>query len=282
MRTRVRMAEKVAFLFLGVTAVVTLASLLIIVIHVFKGGVPHLSLKYLLGKPRNMGREGGIFPTIMGTLWLLTASLLLAVPIGLGAAIYLNEYTQKGLLVKIIRYFTENLAGVPSIVFGLFGFSFFVIYLKLRWSIPSGALTLALMVLPTIIRTTEEALAAVPDFYREGSLALGATKWQTISKIVLPAAAPGILTGVLLAMGRIVGETAAVYLTVGGALHLPTSIMQPCRPMTLHLYILAGEGISLTGAYATATVLLIGVLILTIAAQILGNSFASRNIGKKG
>ncbi len=138
------------------------------------------------------------------------------------------------------------------------------------------------MVLPTIIRTTEEALAAVPDFYREGSLALGATKWQTISKIVLPAAAPGILTGVLLAMGRIVGETAAVYLTVGGALHLPTSIMQPCRPMTLHLYILAGEGISLTGAYATATVLLIGVLILTIAAQILGNSFASRNIGKKG
>ena len=277
MRTRVRMAEKVAFLFLGVTAVVTLASLLIIVIHVFKGGVPHLSLKYLLGKPRNMGREGGIFPTIMGTLWLLTASLLLAVPIGLGAAIYLNEYTQKGLLVKIIRYFTENLAGVPSIVFGLFGFSFFVIYLKLRWSILSGALTLALMVLPTIIRATEEALAAVPDFYREGSLALGATKWQTITKVIIPCCKPGILTGLILGIGRAIGESAAIMLTVGGSLRVPTSLFDSTRTMAVHLYTLASEGLSQEKTYATGALLIFIVLVINTSANLISSKLGGNN-----
>ncbi len=282
MRKRVKITEKIAFIFLGITAMVTLVSLLVIVVHVLKEGLPHLSFNYLLDSPRNMGKDGGIFPTIVGTFWLLITSLFLAVPVGVGAAIYLNEYTKKGLLVRIIHYFTANLAGIPSIVFGLFGFAFFVVHLKFRWSILSGGLTLALMVLPTIIRTAEEALAAVPDSYREGSLALGVTKWQTIKKVVLPTASSGIITGVILGMGRIVGETAAVYLTVGGALHLPTNIMQPCRPMTLHLYTLAGEGISLSGAYTTATVLLIGILVLTVIAQIVGNSFSPWNSGKKG
>lgn len=282
MRRSVSIAQKSAFIFFWCTAIVTLGFLFIILLYILREGVPHISLEFLFGFPEDMGRKGGILPTIVGTIWLTAASLVVSVPIGLGAAIYLNEYTRKGLIVKVIRYFTENLAGVPSVVFGLFGFAFFVIFLKLGWSILSGALTLALMILPTLIRTSEEALTAVPDSYREGSLALGATKWQTIQKVVLPAALPGIFTGVILGIGRVVGETAAVFLTVGGALHMPTSIMDPCRPMTLHLYTLVGEGISLSRANGTAAVLVIGIFILNTVANLLLSRFSQKYGGGKG
>ncbi|HEX3048254.1 MAG TPA: phosphate ABC transporter permease PstA, partial [Bacillota bacterium] len=199
--------------------------------------------------------------------YLTIVSLLIATPIGVGAAIFLTEYTRQGWPTKIIRFGTELLAGVPSIIFGLFGFAFLVTFLHLGFSILSGALTLTLMLLPTIIRTAEEAIKTVPNAYREGSLALGATKWTTIAKVVIPAALPGIVTGLVLGVGRAIGETAAVWLTVGGALRLPFSIMDSARPMTLHLYTLAAEGLSLPRAYATASILVITILIINSIAN---------------
>ncbi|HAW71129.1 MAG TPA: phosphate ABC transporter permease PtsA, partial [Firmicutes bacterium] len=204
----------------------------------------------------------GIFPTIIGTLVLTGVALLIAVPLGVAAAIYLSEYTKGGIGIRIIRFAIESLAGIPSIIYGLFGFAFLVTFLKLGFSVLSGAIALALMVLPIIIRTTEEAIRTVPDDYRQASLALGATRWQTTSRVVLPAALPGVVTAVMLASGRAVGETAAVWLTAGGALKLPFSLHDPTRPMTLHLYYLAAEGLSLERAYATAAVLLVLVLVV--------------------
>ena len=269
----VRTTQKFAFVFLRMTAIVTLGCLALILFYILQAGLPHISLEFILGFPKDMGRSGGIFPTIVGTIWLTAASLVVAVPIGLGAAIFLTEYTRRGRLIGVIRYFTANLAGVPSVVFGLFGLAFFVIHLGFGWSILSGALTLALMILPIIVRTAEEAFSAVPNAYREGSLALGATRWQTIQKVVFPSALPGIMTGIVLGIGRVVGETAAVFLTVGGALHLPAGIMDPCRPMTLHLYLLAAEGISLSRANATAAVLVLGIFIINTVANLLLNYF---------
>jgi phosphate transport system permease protein len=213
-----------------------------------------------------MGRLGGIFPTIVGTLYLTVVALAIAAPFGVGAAIYLTEYAKRGRLTNVLRFGVESLAGVPSIIFGLFGFVAFVIFLGFGWSILSGGLTLALMILPTIIRTSEEAIKTVPRSYREGSLALGATQWQTIRKVVLPSALPGILTGLILGLGRAVGETAAVMLTAGSSLGMPVSIMDPVRTMSIHLYVLAVEGLSLEKAYATATVLIFVILLINLVA----------------
>ena len=223
-----------------------------------------------------MGRGGGIFPSIIGTIYLILVSLIFAAPVGILAAIHLTEYTKKGRLVNIIRFATETLAGIPSIIFGLFGFAFLVIFMGFRWSILSGGLTLAIMILPTIIRTTEEAIKSVPNMYREGSLALGATKWQTVYKIVIPAALPGIVTGIILGIGRAVGETAAVLLTAGSSLNLPTSVMDPARSLSIHLYTLSSEGISFKNAYGTATVLIILILMINISANLMMNKMTSR------
>ena len=190
-------------------------------------------------------------------------SLLLAVPFGIGSAIYLVEYAKKGnKLVKVIRVTAETLTGIPSIVYGLFGMLFFVTALKWKFSILAGAFTLAIMILPVILRTTEEALLSVPDSYREGSFGLGAGKLRTIFKIVLPAAVPGILSGVILATGRIVGETAALIYTAGSVAKIPSSVFSSGRTLAVHMYLLANEGLHVNQAYATAVILLILVIAL--------------------
>lgn len=265
--SRIRRNEKIAFAFLWAAAIITVVVLVAIVGGVLVNGIGHLSLEFLTQEPANMGKDGGIFSIIITTIYLALFSLIIAAPIGICAAIFLTEYAKEGPVIRLIRFGTESLAGIPSIIFGLFGYVFFVVFLKFRYSIVSGGLTLTLMILPTIIRTAEESIKMVPRSYREGSLALGATKWQTIYKVVLPAAIPGILTGVILGIGRVVGETAAVIYTAGSSLGLPNSIWRPGRTMAVHLYILASEGLSKNNMYATATVLIITVLIINFTAN---------------
>jgi phosphate transport system permease protein len=264
---KIKKNEQIAFGFLWASAIITVLVLLAIVGSVLANGISHLSLEFLTREPAEMGKEGGIFSIIITTIYLALFSLVIAARVGIGAAIFLTEYAKEGLIIRLIRFGTESLAGIPSIIFGLFGYVFFVVFLKFRYSIVSGGLTLTLMILPTIIRTAEEAIKMVPRSYREGSLALGATKWQTIYRVVLPAAIPGILTGVILGIGRVVGETAAVIYTAGSSLGLPTSIWRPGRTMAVHLYILASEGLSKSNMYATATVLIITVLIINLTAS---------------
>lgn len=275
MRIQAKLAQSTAFALLWGTALVTIGCLALIVIFILKEGVPSISWEFITGFPKNMGREGGIFPTIVASFYLTVLSVILAAPIGIGSAIYLTEYTKQGKLTATIRFFTETLAGIPSIIFGLFGFAFLVTFCQLRFSLLAGAITLALMLLPTIIRTAEESIKAVPSSYREGSLALGATKWVTTVKVVLPAALPGIVTGIVLSIGRAIGETAAVWLTVGGSLlGVPLSPLEPARPMTLHLYTLSMEGLSLPRAYATASILIISIWMINTAANMIMTRFS--------
>jgi phosphate transport system permease protein len=258
--------QRLAFGCIWAAALLTLAVLALIIGLIMFRGLPSLSWGFLTGSPENLGRDGGILPTIVGTVVLGAVSLLIATPLGVGSAIYLTEYTHETAFTRAIRFGTESLAGVPSIIFGLFGFIFFVTYLQMGWSILAGGLTLALMVLPTIIRTTEEAIRTVPQSYRNVSYSLGATRWQMVTTAILPSALPGILTGVILAFGRAVSETAAVIFTAGTALNLPSSAFSPVRTMAVHFYILAVEGISLEKAYATGAVLIITVLLINVAA----------------
>jgi phosphate transport system permease protein len=250
-----------------VAAFFTLAVMFWILYQVLREGLPLLNIDFFLQTPRQMGRAGGIFSTIVGTIALTVVALVIATPLGVGTAIFLREYTRESRVSRLIRFGTDCLAGVPSIIFGLFGFVFFVIFLGLGWSILSGGLTLATMILPTIICTAEEAVKAVPYSYREVSFALGGTRWQTIRKIVLPNAIPGILTGVLLGVGRSVGETAAVILTAGSSFLTPDSIFSPIRTMAVHFYILAREGISMEMAYATGAALILLILAINTAAN---------------
>ena len=261
--------QRIAFGCFWLAASVTILILAIIIVYVLAQGLPYISLGFLTGRPEAQGREGGILPTILGTLALGALSLVIAVPLGVGAAVFLTEYTRPSPLTTIMRFGTDSLAGVPSIIFGLFGFIFFVTRLQLSWSLLAGALTLAIMVLPTIIRTTEEAIRAVPVAYREVSYGLGASRWQMVRTVVLPTALPGIITGIILSFGRAVGETAAVIFTAGTALNIPTSIFSPTRTMAVHFYILAVEGISLPKAYATGAVLIVTILIINVVANAL-------------
>lgn len=255
----------------GVLATITLAALIIIIGYILVNGLAHINLEFLTQEPKKMGKEGGIFSVIIGTLMVTGVGILIATPIGIAAAIYFTEYAKNGKGVTIIRFFTEILAGIPSIIFGLFGFAFFVIFLGMGWSVISGGLTLALMVLPTLIRATEESLKTVPMAYREGSLSLGATRWQTIVKVIIPCCKPGILTGLILGIGRAIGETAAVMLTVGGSLRIPTSIFDSTRTMSVHLYVLAAEGLSQEKTYATAALLIIIVLLINTTANLISS-----------
>jgi phosphate transport system permease protein len=250
-----------------VAAFFTLAVMFWILYQVLREGLPLLNIDFFLQTPRQMGRAGGIFSTIVGTIALTLVALVIATPLGVGTAIFLREYTRESRVSRMIRFGTDCLAGVPSIIFGLFGFVFFVIFLRMGWSILSGGLTLATMILPTIICTAEEAVKAVPYSYREVSFALGGTRWQTIRKMVLPNAIPGILTGVLLGVGRSVGETAAVILTAGSSFLTPDSIFSPIRTMAVHFYILAREGISMEMAYATGAALILLILAINTAAN---------------
>jgi len=254
---------------IGFLSALALISLILIVGFILMKGLPGITTEFLTQSPSKMGKEGGILPIIIGTLYVTLVALVIATPIGVAAAIYFNEYARDTRGVRMIRFFTEVLAGIPSIIFGLFGFAFFVVFLGLGWSVLSGGLTLTIMILPTLIRATEESLKTVPMSYREGSLSLGATKWQTIVKVILPCCKSGVLTGLILGMGRAIGETAAVMLTIGGSMRMAESLLDPTRTMALHLYMLASEGVSEEKTYATAALLIIIVLIInTIANQI--------------
>ncbi len=245
----------------------TLAVMIWIIVQVLREGLPLLNLQFFLESPRQMGRAGGIFSTIIGTLALTTVAIFIATPLGVGTAIFLKEFTREGRTSRIIRFGTDCLAGVPSIIFGLFGFVFFVIFLKMGWSILSGGLTLAIMILPTIICTSEEAVQSIPYSYREVSYALGGTRWQTVARVILPNALPGIFTGVILGVGRSVGETAAVILTAGSSFIIPTTLFSPIRTMAVHFYILAREGISMEMAYATGAALILVILVINTIAN---------------
>ncbi|MFA5617675.1 MAG: phosphate ABC transporter permease PstA, partial [Syntrophorhabdaceae bacterium] len=243
---------------------------------IFFKGFPQVNFAFIFSFPQDMGRHGGIFPAIVGTIQLALLSILLATPLGVGTAIFLTEYTRESTFTKLIRFGVESLAGIPSILYGLFGFIFFVIKLKMGWSLLAGVLTLTIMILPTIIRTSEEAVRAVPRQLRIVSYSLSASKWETIKKVVLPAAMPGILTGIMLSIGRAVGETAAIIFTMGSSLRLPLSLMESGRTMAVHFYILAREGISMEKAYGTAVVLVLSILFVNIIAYYIMNKAIAR------
>jgi phosphate transport system permease protein len=259
--------QQAAKVIIWLAALSTLGVMFWILYQVLEEGLPLLHLEFLLDSPRQMGRTGGIFSTIVGTVALTAVAILIATPLGVGTAVFLREYTRESRISRVIRFGTDCLAGVPSIIFGLFGFVFFVIFLRMGWSILSGGLTLATMILPTIICTAEEAVKSVPYSFREVSYGLGATRWQTIRRVVLPNAFPGILTGVLLGVGRSVGETAAVILTAGSSFLMPDSIFSPIRTMAVHFYILAREGISMEMAYATGAALILLILAINAVAN---------------
>ncbi|MEI8216846.1 MAG: phosphate ABC transporter permease PstA [Eubacteriales bacterium] len=258
---------------IGILSALAMLSLLLIIGYIFINGISHVNLEFLTQEPKNMGKEGGVLSVIVGTLYLTFFAVLIATPIGVAAAIFFTEYSAGKKWVSIIRFFTEILAGIPSIIFGLFGFSFFVVFLGLGWSILSGGLTLAIMILPTLIRATEESLKTVPMAYREGSLSLGASKLQTISKVIIPSCLPGILTGLILGIGRAIGETAAVILTCGSNLKMPTSLFDSTRTLSVHLYTLSSEGLSKDKTFATATLLIIIVLIINTAANAITSKY---------
>lgn len=276
MRIPPRNTQALAVTLLGGATGLTLAILIFVIVFILGKGLPVISLGFLFDNPQEMGKAGGIFPTLVGTLILPLVSIVIALPAGVGTAVYLSEYTVENPATRIIRFGTDCLAGIPSIIFGLFGFIFFVTTLKMGWCILSGALTLAIMVLPTIIRTSEEAIKAVPASYREVSCSLGATRWETVLKVVLPNALPGIVTGVMLSIGRCIGETAAVIFTAGASLRLPHSVFDSTRTMAVHFYILAREGISNENAYGTAAVLIMSVLLVNSLSYWMMHRFIAR------
>ena len=251
-------------------AIFTIIVLIIIIGFIVLKGAPAIDWEFLTAKPLRSGREGGIFPAIVGTIYLAGLAVLVATPIGVGGALYLTEFTKEGKITKAIRFGADTLNGVPSIIFGLFGFSFLVFYLDFGISILSGGLTLAFMILPTVFRASEEAIRGVPRWDKEGSYALGATKLQTIWKVVIPQSISGIVTGVILGLGRAAGETAPIIFTAA-ILNpiLPKSIMQPTMALPAHLYTLTSEGISMENAFGTALVLIVMVLLFNFAVSII-------------
>lgn len=272
-KTRRKALQGTFFTMFKVAAAINGLALFIIVFFIVKNGIGAISWEFLTQVPRNSMTEGGIFPCIIGTLCLGLGAIIVALPVGVASAIYLNEYAKPGKALRIIRLGINNLAGVPSVVFGLFGLAFFCIMLKMGVSLIAGALTLAALTLPVIIGSTEEALRSVPDTYREASLGLGATKWQTVYRVVLPAALPGILTGAILGLSRAAGETAPIMFT--GAVFFmpekfPTSIFDSVMALPYHIYVLATAGTEIIKTrplqYGTAIVLIVMVLGMNLAA----------------
>lgn len=262
-----RIANNIAIGLLYTAAGITVALLGAIIIYVLINGIRVISPAFIFTAPRGVNAEGGIGPTIVSTLYVTALAMLICAPVAVLAAVYLAEYAHQGKIVSIIRFAADSLASVPSIVMGLFGFALFVETMGLGLSMLSASLALALLMLPIVMRATEEAIRAVPRYIRWGSYGLGATKWQTVSKIVLPAAMPRIITGIVLATGRAVGETAVVFYTMGQAVNIPITPMDSGRPMTVHLYLLAVEGINLPAAYGTALLLMILILGFNLSAR---------------
>ena len=254
----------------------TFLALFFLIVYLLIKGVPHLSAD--LFALHYTSDNVSLFPALINTIWMTLLALLIAVPMGIFAAIFLVEYAGKGnRFVDVIRLTTETLQGIPSIVYGLFGMLFFVTKLKWGLSLLSGAFTLAIMILPLIMRTTEESLKSVPESYREGSFGLGAGQLRTIFRIVLPAAVPGILAGVILAIGRVVGETAALMYTAGTVAQIPDSVMGSGRTLALHMYVLSNEGLHTDKAYATAVVLLVLVIGINTLSTVVAKKISKGN-----
>lgn len=272
MKTQARLYRAAVY----AAALLTMGTLFLIVGYILIKGIPNLSPELFAWKYTS--ENVSMMPAIISTLLMTLISLIVCVPLGIGAAIYLTEYAPRGSrLVKCIRMTAETLSGIPSIIYGLFGSLFFVRALHLGMSLISGALTLSIMVLPTIMRTTEEALLAVPDSYREGSFGLGAGRLRTTFKVVLPSAVPGILSGVILAVGRIAGETAALIYTSGTVAKAPTSLLDSSRTLAVHMYAISTEGLYIDQSYATAVVLLVMVLEINSL-----SSLIAKRIGRRG
>ena len=265
----------IMFLITWASAIITAAVVVILVAYILIRGIPNLkpSLFALEYNTENVS----MLPAIINTVTMTVLSLALAVPVGIFSAIYLTEYAKRGNpLVKVVRVTTETLAGIPSIVYGLFGYLVFVIACHFGNSMLSGALTLAIMILPTIMRTTEEALLSVPDSFREGSFGLGAGRLRTVFRVVLPSAVPGILSGIILAIGRIVGETAALIYTSGTVAGIPKDLMHSGRTLSIHMYALLSEGLYMEEAYATAVVLLIMVFIINMLSGLIAKRLSAK------
>lgn len=274
--------EQIALWVLRLLSMCVIAFLIIILGFIIYRGFPAISWEFISGNPEDGMTAGGILPAIAGTLCLIGGSMLFAFPIGVCAGIYINEYQMAGFIKRFIQVMTNNLAGIPSIVFGLFGMSLFVNQLGFGDSILAGSLTLGLLVLPVVIRTTEESLKAIDDSFRHGSYALGASKWQTVKSVVVPTAFPNILTGLILSVGRVSGETAPILFTVAAYFlpKLPTSIYDQVMALPYHLYVISTSGTKIEEsrvmAYGTALVLIVIVLVLNLAAALI-----RKYLGKK-
>jgi phosphate transport system permease protein len=287
---RRKLTQMVAFGFVWLAGLVAVAVLIWIIGYVLVQGVQVIDLEFLTTRPAGgVSGEGGMSTTIVTTLYLVVLTIVIATPLGVGAAVYLVEYAGEAeresrwvsRLVTVARTGVEILAGVPSIIFGLFGFALFVSFMKLKFSLLSAGLSGACLILPVIIRTSEEALLAVPRSYREGSLALGATKWQTVVSVVLPAASPGIVTGIVLSVGRVVAETAIFWVTLGGSYRLPTNLLSSGRSMALHVYMLASETRAFEKAMGTAAILIATIIVLNLMINYTSRRFAARMMGRK-
>lgn len=255
-------------------AAVTVLTLVFLIVYILVKGIPYLTLDLFAWEYNS--ENVSLMPALVNTIIMTLLSLLIAVPFGIFSAIYLVEYAKRGnKVVKVVRLTAETLSGIPSIVYGLFGFLMFNVTLKWGYTLMGGALTLAIMILPLIMRTTEEALKSVPDSYREGSFGLGAGRLRTVFQIVLPSAIPGILAGVILAVGRIVGETAALMYTAGTVAGIPENLMGSGRTLAVHMYVLTNEGLYTNQSYATAVVLLVIVVVINAV-----SNMAAKRIGK--
>jgi len=273
-------AEKIAFFFLFLATLLIVVPVGLILIIIIQKGLPAINWQFISDIPRQGMRAGGIYPAIVGTVYLVTGAIIFALPIGLMAAIYLSEYAKDNLLTRVIKLAIVNLAGVPSVVYGLFGLALFVIFFKFGASILSGALTLGIMILPIIITSSREALESVPYSFREVSFSLGASKWQTIRHIVLPNAIPGILTGTILGLGRAAGETAPILFTVAAFYlpQLPHSLFDQAMALPYHLYVISTQvpNVDEKIRYGTALVLLVMVLFMNLVAIIIRYRFRKK------
>lgn len=283
-------AQALAFGLIWLAGILAVVALLLVIGYVMVQGLPAVDLEFLTTRPKGgVSGEGGMSTTIPTTIYLVVLTTVLATPLGVGAAVYLVEYAGEAeresravrILIKIARTGIELLAGVPSIIFGLFGFTLFVSVLKLGFSLLSAGLAATCLILPVMIRATEEALLAVPRSLREGSLALGATKWQTITWVVLPTAMPGIVTGIVLGVGRVVAETAIFWVTLGGTYRMPTGLLSAGRTMALHVYMLATETRAFDKAMGTAAVLIITIIILNLIINYTSRRLTARAMGSK-
>jgi len=262
--------QRIGYIILTILAFLTVTPIVLVLFFILKQGLPAISIEFITGFPFDGMRSGGILPAIIGTIYLTIGTAIFAVPLGIGAAIYLSEYAADNKWTRLIRIAIINLAGIPSVVYGLFGLGLFVIFLRFGTSILAGSLTLAIMTIPVIITTAEEALRAVPQSFRIVSVSLGATRWQTIKRIVLPEALPGILTGVILGLERAAGETAPILFTVAAFFlpRLPTSPLDATMALPYHLFVISTQvpGMPIKIQYGTALVLIFFVLSMNIIA----------------